>query len=137
MQRKIVTQDAFGGFSISEPVAPNRTVTSITTAGSGTLTAAALVGGHIARTGPSGGYTDTTDTATNILAAFPGARAGTSFEFTHMNQVAQTCTFAAGTGVTLSGTVNNAASKVRRYLAVFTNVDTPAVTIYGIGEMVA
>lgn len=111
--------------------------TAISTAGNGTLTAAAIVGGLIMRTGPTGAYTDTTDTATAILAAIDNPSVGTSWEFTHVNGVAQACTLAAGAGVTLAGVVDNAASKVRRYHAVVTNVGTPAVLITGIGEMVA
>ena len=40
--------------------------TAITTVGNGTLTAAALLGGQIARTGPTGAFTDTTDTVTIV-----------------------------------------------------------------------
>ena len=57
-------------------VFPLHTSTPITTAGAGTLTAAAMVGGLIPRTGPTAGFTDTTDTAANIdalLAAGSGS----------------------------------------------------------------
>ena len=110
---------------------------AISTAGAGTLTAAGIVGGLIMRTGPVGAYTDTTDTATAILALLDSPAVGDSWEFSIVNGVAQICTFAAGAGVTLAGVVDNAASKVRRYHAQVTNVGTPAVTITGIGEMVA
>lgn len=126
-----------GGYELGDAQVPDRKTTAITTAGAGTLTAAALVGGVILRSGPGGAYNDTTATATEILAAYPGARVGTSFEFTHVNGVAFAATIVAGAGITLAGVTANAASKVRTYLAVVTNVSTPAITITGIGEMVA
>ncbi len=107
------------------------------TVGSTTLTAAQLLGGILYRTGPVGGYADTTPTAAAIVAAMDNPQIGDSFTFTHVNGVAQICTFTAGAGVTLAGTVNNAASKVRMYLCTVTNVETPAVLITGIGELVA
>jgi hypothetical protein len=110
---------------------------AISTAGAGTLTAAAIVSGLIMRTGPTGAYADTTDTATAILAAMDDPAVGTTFDFIHVNGVAYACTFTAGAGVTIAGTVNNAASKVRMYRLTVTDVGTPAVTITGIGEMVA
>lgn len=111
--------------------------TAITTAGAGTLTAAAIASGLIKRTGPGAGYEDTTATAAQLLAIWPEAEVGDTFQFIIINGVAQANTMAAGAGVTLAGTVNNAASKVRLYQGVFTNVDTAAVTINGVGEMVA
>jgi hypothetical protein len=45
---------------------------AIATVGAGTWTGAAIATGIINRTGPVGGYTDTTDTSTNILAALAG-----------------------------------------------------------------
>lgn len=110
---------------------------AISTVGAGTLTAASIVGGLIMRTGPTGAYTDTTDTATAILALLKDPAVGMSWEFTHVNGVAYACTLAGGTGVTLAGTTANAASKVRRYRATVTDVGTPAVLITGVGEMVA
>lgn len=110
---------------------------AISTAGAGTLTAAGIVGGLIMRTGPTGAYDDTTDTATAILALLDNPAVGDSWEFTHVNGVAQIATIVAGAGITLAGTTANAASKVRRYHCQVTNVGTPAITITGIGEMVA
>lgn len=113
--------------------------TALATAGAGTLTADMLLSGLIMRTGPTGAYTDTTATAAEIVAAMgEGVEIGDSFEFTHVNGVAYACTLAGGTTVTLAGTTANAASKVRRYRATVTAVGaSPAVTITGIGEMVA
>lgn len=111
--------------------------TAISTAGDGALTAAAIVGGLIMRTGPTGAYNDTTNTATQILAAMDNPAVGDSFMFYIVNGVAHAGTMVAGAGVTLAGVTANAASKVRAYHCQVTNVGTPAVTITGVGEMVA
>ena len=111
--------------------------TALATVGAGTLTAAMLLSGLIMRTGPTGAYNETTPTATQIIAAMDNPQIGDSFDFIHVNGVAYAATLVAGDGVTLAGTTANAASKVRKYRATITNVATPAVTITGIGEMVA
>ena len=80
--------------------------TALTTVGNGTITGAALKGQIITRSGPTGAFTDTTDTATNILAAFPGL-AGTvtdpiTFQVKYINTTAYTATLAADASVTLN-----------------------------------
>ncbi|MDE2233604.1 MAG: hypothetical protein KGJ90_05905 [Patescibacteria group bacterium] len=77
--------------------------TNITTVGNGTLTAAAIVGGLITRTGSTANYTDTTDTAANIVAALTNYVAAESFYVRIKNNVAFTQTITGGTGVTVSG----------------------------------
>lgn len=91
---------------------------SITTVGAGTLTAAAMLSGIVERTGPTGNYTDTLDTADNLMAAAPELAPGDSFEFLFRNTVAFTMTLAIAEGAALVG-ANTAmiASNVRRYLA--------------------
>lgn len=92
-------------------------VASITTAGAGTLTAAAMLSGCIDRTGPAGGYADTLDSADNLLAASPLLSGGDSFEFTYRNTVAFAQTLSVGEGAELSGSNTGiSASSVRRYL---------------------
>lgn len=104
----------------------------LTTVGAGTWTAALIAAGIITRSGPVGGYTDTTDSADSIIAALAGNDAaanlaqGSTFRLTFINTVAQAMTLAAGTGVTLdttngSGVVNCAASLVREYLVTVNN----------------
>ena len=95
----------------------------LTTVGAGVWTGALIGSGLIYRTGPVGGYTDTTDTAVNILAALTGSNPnaqvipGTSWRMRFVNTVAQALTFAAGTGVVSGlGTLNVAASLWRDYL---------------------
>lgn len=91
--------------------------TSITTVGNGILTAAGLVGGQIIRTGPTAVYTDTTDTAANIVAALPGLIVGETFSILIKNATAFTQTIAAGTGVTLPLTVIVPAFSIANYIA--------------------
>jgi hypothetical protein len=93
------------------------TVASITTAGAGTLTAAALLAGVLDRTGPGGNYIDTLDTADNLMAAAPNLSPGDSFRLLYRNTVAFTQTLAVAEGAELSGS-NTAmvASNAREYL---------------------
>lgn len=105
-----------------------------------TWTAAAIAAGIITRTGTGGGagFTDTTDTAANIIAALAGNQPGdnmvpgTSFRLLVENLVAQALTFAAGTGVIAgalgSNVLNIAASCWREYLVTLLN-DTPVQTL--------
>ena len=88
----------------------------ITTAGAGTLTAAAMVAGIVDRSGPSGNYNETLDTADNLMAANPQFSAGDSFEFWYRNTVAFIATLVVAEGAELVANTAVAASKVRRYL---------------------
>lgn len=111
--------------------------TAISTVGNGTLTAAGLVGGQIVRTGPVAAYTDTTDTAANIVAALPGLVAGETFFARVKNATAFTQTIAAGIGVTLPTTVIVPAFSIVTYVVTinsatavtFTHLSTEAVTV--------
>lgn len=101
---------------------------TLATVGSGTWTGSAIATGIIYRTGPTGSYTDTTDTAANILAALQGTAAapdfvpGITFRLLFQNSVAQTHTFAGGVGVTTgNGVVNASASTWREYLVTILN----------------
>lgn len=109
-------------------------VTPITTVGAGVITAAAMISSNILRTGPTSAYTDTTDTAANIVAAIPNVQVGHGIEFTIANEVAYLETIAAGSGVTLAGTTNNSASASRNYVLKVTSLTPAAVTITGISS---
>lgn len=96
---------------------------AIATVGAGVWTGGAIASGLIYRTGSTAGYTDTTDTAVNILNALggnnpaPATIPGTSFRMILYNSVAFALTFAAGTGVLSgAGTLDVAASTWREYL---------------------
>ena len=107
---------------------------SLTTAGNGTWTGAMIATGIIRRTGPGGGFTDTTDTSTNILLALAGNSfsavmlPGTSFRLRLINTVAFAHTFAAGAGILVgTGLLSVAASGFRDYLLTILNA-SPAIT---------
>lgn len=114
-------------------IATGRSLAALTTVGAGTITAAMIAAGIINRTGPTAGYTDTFDTAWNILQALagnfpqPDTVQGLSFELTFINTVAFANTVAAPTngGVVLGTNVNVAASLVRDYLVTINNASPP------------
>ena len=99
-----------------------------------TVTAAALYGGIvIATTGTaSAGFTDTTDTAANIVAAYPLAKANDVVEVHFINKAGYAVTIAGGTGVTITGNEVIATLDSRLLLVQLTNVTvgSEAVTIY-------
>lgn len=115
------------------------TVSTVTTAGVVTYTAAQLLGGLILRDPNGAGRSDVTPTAALLKAAFPGVNTGTAFEFTIRNtaDAAETITITAGTGVTLSGTMTIAQNNSKRFLLQFTNTgSTPTATLYSLGTVV-
>lgn len=109
------------------------TNTAITTVGAGTLTAASIFGALITRSGPTGAYTDTTDTAAAIIALLGGDAVGTDFVLTVRNTVAFPATIAAGTGVTLAGNIVIPPLTTAEFLVNLTTATT--ITITGMGQM--
>ena len=116
----------------SGPVRGALVNTAAATVGGAILTAASLVGGVITRTGSTAPFTDTTESATALIAAIPSAQVGTAFDLTIVNTVAFAQSLAPGAGVTLAGTTTLAASSTRRFIGTVTSLTTPAVTITGI-----
>jgi len=114
-------------------LASGKRIATLTTVGAGTITGAMIAAGVLRRTGPVGGFTDTFDTADNILLALAGndyranALQGVTFRFVYINGVAQAMTAAAGVGITLGTVVDTAASLVREYLLTINN-STPVST---------
>lgn len=104
-------------------------VTPITTVGNGTITALAISGGYVIRTGPVAAFSDATDTAAAILALFPGSQVGSTFTFNLKNATAFMETITAGTGVTLPPTVLIPPFSETNYLVTFTNVTTGSVAL--------
>lgn len=94
-----------------------------------TWTGAAIATGIIRRTGTIvAGFTDTTATAAQIVAALKGnfdnldVVPGSSFRLLVINTIAQALTWAGGTGVvTGTGTLDITASKAREYLVTVLN----------------
>jgi len=70
--------DVLRPFSVGDVMDTQEGFTSLTTAGSGTVLAAAIAGGALKRTGPGAGFTDTFDTANNIINALSGNAASIS-----------------------------------------------------------
>lgn len=126
-----------GALRVSGHIVKKTTVTTDTTAGASTYTAAELLGGLILRDPAGEGRSDVTPTATQIVAAIPDCKVGDSFEFTIRNTADgnETITITAGAGVTLSGTMTIAQNNSKRFLAVVTGVTTPAVTVYSLGTV--
>ena len=73
----------------------NPTNTNLATVGAGTLLAAALIGGFITRSGPTGGANDTLDSTANIIAALGGASV-TPWVCEYYNTTAYTLVLVAG-----------------------------------------
>lgn len=108
--------------------------TNLTIVGSGTITGAGIAGGVTNRTGSTSAFTDTTDTATAILAGVPNGHVGQAFEYTYFNNTGFPATLAAGSGVTLTGADLSyiPAGTWARYLVTLTATGTPAVSMQGI-----
>jgi hypothetical protein len=102
--------------------------TAITTVGNGTLTAAGLVGGLIVRTGPTGAFSDATDTAANIIAALPSVVVGSTFFIRIKNATAYPETITAGVGVTLPSTNLVAPFSYALYYGTISTVSTVTLT---------
>ncbi len=101
-------------------------VTTLSTVGAGTVTAAGIAGAITSRTGSQSGtpFTDTTDTAANIIAAMPNAHIGQSFEYTYQNTTNAVATLTGGVGVTVSGITSVLAGASARFLVTYTAAAT-------------
>lgn len=91
--------------NLANTTSTQRAITTLSTVGAGTITAAGIIGQYTQRTGAqlSLAFTDTTDTANAIAAALPAsAGTGTSFPYTYTNLTNAPATLAGGSGVTLS-----------------------------------
>jgi hypothetical protein len=111
----------------------NPKTTALTTVGAGTITAAGIVGGVTLRTGSTSAFTDTTDTAANIIAAALGSPAiGTSWVWIYNNNTVALATLSAGSGVTLSGVTSIRPNSWAEFLVTYTGAG--AVSIVGIEQ---
>ena len=114
------------------------TVTTDSTAGANTWSAAEFIGGLCLRDPAGDNRSDVTPTAAQIVAAIPQAVAGTSFRVIIRNtaDADETITVTAGSGVTLSGTMTIAQNNTKEFLCVITNVSSEAATLYSLGTYV-
>lgn len=95
--------------------------TALATVGNGTLLAAGITSGLVTRSGSTAAFTDTTDSAANIIAALPNAQVSQSWELLINNTTAWPETLAGGTGVTLSGLASPIpANSTARFLCTYT-----------------
>lgn len=103
------------------------------TAGPLTIPAAKMVNALLDRNGGATNRADVTDTAAAIIALLPGAIVGSTFEFVIRNvstTPGQQNDLSGGVGVTISGTSSIFAGGDITYIAIVTNVGTPALTLY-------
>lgn len=123
---------------LTVPITSNalEVITSLTTVGAGTITAAGIAGGITKRTGSTAAFTDTTDIADNIIAAVLNAHIGQSFEYTYFNNTAGTATLTGGTGVTVSGLgVIVPQGTWSRFLVTYTAADTVTMVAFATGSL--
>lgn len=112
-------------------------LTTLNDADDTVITAAALIGGAIARTGATAAATDTTVTAQALIDAIgDGDNAdlpvGSAWYVNYVNQTAQQITLAGGTGVTASGALVIPPYSSAMLLLTY-SADTPAFTLVGLG----
>lgn len=114
--------------ALSDVVTP--VSTALTTVGAGTITGAGIAGGQTNRTGSTSAFTDTTDTAANIILALPNAGIGQSFEYYYANNTVANATLTGGTGVTVSGITIVPKNSWARYIVTYTAAAT--ITMVGL-----
>jgi hypothetical protein len=97
-------------------------IVPLNTVGAGTITGLGIASGVTTRGGAQSGtpFTDTTDTAANILAATANVAIGGSWEYTYINNTNATATITNGSGVTISGPAVIAAGSWSRFLVTYT-----------------
>lgn len=119
---------AGGGLALQAVAVNNAAMgnTNVTTVGAATLSALALLSGLITRSGSTADYTDTTDTAALIQAAW-GASTGSSFVFVINNTTAFNETLAGGTGVTFTGASIIPANSSGAFTATWTGANTISI----------
>lgn len=111
--------------------------TALATVGAGTITAAGIAAGITTRSGSQSStpFTDTTDTATAIVAAqlATQGRVGASFQYVYVNNTNAVATLTGGVGVTVSGVTALPPNSWAKFLVTYTAA-TPTVTIVGIQQ---
>jgi hypothetical protein len=99
-------------------------ITTVATDAAGTITAAAILGGIHAHSTHTASRTDTTDTATAILAAMPSMDIGDTYMFKVVSLAAFTIVVAGGVGVTASGNLTVPASGAKDFILTKTAATT-------------
>lgn len=109
-------------------------VTALNTVGAGVPTGAGIAGGVTTRGGSQANtaFTDTTDTAANIILAQANVHIGDSWEWTYQNNTNANATLAGGSGVTLTGVTLVPGGASARFLVTYTGAG--AVSMVGISQ---
>ena len=107
----------------------NPVITTVTADAADTLTVAKIAGGVVQYTGFSAGRVLTTDTAANILAAYPALDVGDSIHLVVSVTPAFAGTYAAGAGVTLAGRATTPASSYSLIYITKTSATTVTWTV--------
>lgn len=112
----------------------NPSALALTTVGAGTITAAGFNAGVTARSGATSAFTDTTDTAANLVAGVSALIADNSaVEWTYVNNTVAPATLAGGVGVTISGQTIIPANSWATYLVFRTSATAVVLTCIGQG----
>lgn len=111
-------------------------ITALNTVGNGTVTAAGIYGKITQRGGTQvANFTDTTDTAANIIAALPAsAVVGTAFKYTYQNNTAFNATLTGGTGVTITGSAIIPSMSWVEYLVTYSGAGAVTFVSYEAGQ---
>lgn len=109
------------------------------TADDPTLTAAQMFNAIANLSGQTATQQVTTATAAAIVALMPDCQVGHTFEFAiqNANTSSGTVTLTGGDGVTISvvGTAAQPIATTRLFVGRVTNVATPAITLYAVGQV--
>ena len=112
---------------------------SAVTADDPTLQAAAMVNGIVNVSGQTAAQDVTTASASALIALIPDCQVGHSFTFVlrNGNTSSGAATLVAGDGVTVSvvGTAAQPIATTRSFIARVTDVETPALTFYAVGQV--
>ena len=109
-KRLIIQDSALSRVSRIGDTIVNPAITTIAADANDTITVAKIAGAVVQYTGFTAGRTLTTDTAANILAAYPEMDVGDSISMLVSCVAAFAGTYAAGAGVTLAGRATTPAS---------------------------
>lgn len=121
------------GYNFSSKVLDNNVDTQVTATSGVTLTANQIDGSAvIIRTGPTAAFTDTTDTAANIISGLSNPPTNSRFRLRVVNTTGYAETIAAGTGITISGTATISAGTWRDYD--FAVTSSSAITMTNVGS---
>lgn len=124
------------GLQLRDNLLTYTSVTTKSTAGAVTYTAAEFTGGLILRDPNGAARTDVTPTAALLYTELGDPEVGSTFEVVIRNtaDADETITMSGGTGVTISGTATIAQNNTKVFLGVFTSAS--AVTLYSVGTFV-